>query len=1368
MKKGKKHVAILLVCSMILSLFSSSFAFADAGSGTKLISSSEDFPATISEGEVYVLANDIILNAGQQIDKLAGTLDGQGYSITLADKPLAGEVSGTIQNLGVKSSQTVSVSGVSGSMAVKLTGTIQNCYSTVNLTTSGWDDVGGLVGTMTGGTLRNSYHAGTNGAMFADGLIGVNHSSTSVISDCYYTTGYSPIGMNSPKATPVNCAKKTAAELKSGEIIQLLNNHLTETGYYFALPTDGSNDGLPILKAGSLGDLGVDKSSLEADVKAAKELVESAYTAESWSTFATALASAETVLQDEAATQKQIDDAISALSAAKSGLEKKKPTEAVAPPADETNITHIKTVADLEKIKVSDENGYYVLDNDLTITYNDWYMPFGDFCGVFDGQGHTITFDGRYGGLFENVGATGVLQNTAFSGNMASGHGPAGKLLKGAIINCYTKVAGDTATGFVNRLQGGLISNCYSISPAKGGAIVTEYSVDKGYTGTLLNTYWGKGLVNVDFPADALQGGSAAMSDADMQTKDFVACLNSNKGTNGVSWGQGSDGYPYFGEDQAYEEEKPEISENKYTVLFTPKEGSETKLFTQALNLALDDTDAFGHAGTFRLEGVPTDSKIDWACNGTAPDRAIMIGAETGELYIYENGTTTLTATEIKGDGTTELAATIVITATEKQIEDIKLFINDKDVTNDRATVEGSAWTDIVVKAKYEGSTEYVDALAKRFTFSSSDETLIQSGTSSGSFYFKQPGTGTMTVSAVANPEVKATVEVTSTFVAVTSVKPAISGTFVIHGRNANSSSGTDFLPEYTSVIVEPENASNRNNFTVTSSDDAIARYVDSMVKGYVPYKAGTVTYTAIIEDSNPLTGSTNKVTGTSQVTYLYQNPLTILSSGETSIALPAGTNEKLDLEFVGEKSAEGYSVTEPELVWTFDQEGIVKISRKTEIERKDIEGAPDDKLFLPTTDYYVYALSEGTVTATGTPVDNTNGVEPVTIKITVTKGDAKPVDVDNIVNKGVAAATDYLLAQLPEKPEYGYEWHIYTLLRAGVEIPAETLGAYYDSICAEVQKWNEREKPTDIARVMLTLSIMGKDVTDVAGVDLVDMLCNSFRLTGGSNELAYALLALDAKSVEVPADAAYDRETMMKELLTFQNEDGGFSLFKDGDSGIDATGYVLQALAPYVDKNEDVKAAVECALAYLQSQMTPEYTFDGTSEAVSQVIIALTALGMDPTSPSTGFGTQYGNLFSGLMKYYSEDPAGFVHVLDQTVNNMATIQAMQALDSYRHFVEDAVSYWDLNEVEAPEVIVPEDDNDDSTLPNDDENQDDMDQTTGKEDGTEAEKDSNVEESDEGEESPATGDDTVIVQWMLLVLTATVLLINKKNSIIKK
>jgi len=60
--------------------------------------------------------------------------------------------------------------------------------------------------------------------------------------------------------------------------------------------------------------------ALETAITAAELLVEEDYTAPTWATFATALAAANTVLADDAATQQEVDDALDALADATTGL----------------------------------------------------------------------------------------------------------------------------------------------------------------------------------------------------------------------------------------------------------------------------------------------------------------------------------------------------------------------------------------------------------------------------------------------------------------------------------------------------------------------------------------------------------------------------------------------------------------------------------------------------------------------------------------------------------------------------------------------------------------------------------------------------------------------------------------------------------------------------------------------------------------------------------------------------------------------------------------------------------------------------------------------------------------------------------------
>lgn len=1255
------------------------------GAGTAdnpyVITSAENFPNAIPADTVYALGKDITLDSQQQILEMAGTLDGKGHTIKLADTPLAGTVSGTIQNLGViaDSGTVLNDTETFGSMAVTLSGTIQNCYSTVDVNISGWTDIGGLVGYLNGGSIRNSYYGGSSSAPFASGLVGVSNGSGGVLANSYFTIGFDGNGYGSYTSsdnvpTSVNCGKKTVAELKEEGILDLLNQDIVQTGFYWAGDGDKVNSGFPVLKAGVLYGDAADKTKLEEEIARARALIQEDYTEESWQELQTALEAAEKIAAQEEVTKAEVDNALATLTAAIAGLKKNLPSVPVAPP--EEGITYISSQADLEGISVSDPKGFYVLQKDITI--DSAYMSFGEFLGTLDGQGHTITFQDSWE-LFASVGATGVIQNVHFTGNISSFQsvGPLGTEVKGAVINCYSQVTGDNTCGFTKRLSGGLLANCYSVSQGKQGVVIKTYD-----SGKLLHTYWEKGLAEGEIPAQAMTD-SGAREASYMQSPEFTALLNENRGEYGNKWGQSSTGYPYFGEDQSYVPPASDAPVNKYKVIFTPVEGDPIQPEGQELTISPDSGDAFGKVGQMSLSGIPETSRIVWSCSDVAPEKMIMIGEDSGDLYIYGEAAGVITATEIKADNTAELAATIMVTAASRQIEELKLLIDGEDVTNGTCTVAGSSWTDIQVQARYHNSQEFVAVPSSRFTYTIEDEELIYGSSDSSSFYFRKPGTGRITVASQGNPEIQAQVQVTSSYVAVEAVKPAISGTVTLHGRNPNSSSGKDFLPDRSAVIVTPANASYRENYQITSSNPEIGAYVPSMVKGYVPYKAGKTTYTAAIQDIDPATGAARTVSGSEEVTYVYQNPLSQVTAEHSGIVVENNTETPLALDFVGKSSSEGYSVTETGLVWSYDKEGIVVIDRKTESYLKQ-EEAPDKGYYVAGTDYMIYARSEGTVTAVGTPVDTSGGARPVTITITVVPGNASPADTQGLSEQGIQGALKFILEDQSDTYVYGQEWVVYSFLQSGQTLTPEQRQAYYDSVLKEIQGWTELQKPTDMERVALALEAMGENIQDLNGIDLAAMIYDHPELASGSNELAYALLALDAVNIEIPQTAKWSREDMITALLEFQTANGGFGLGDGETDGIDVTAMALQALARYKDQDDRVAASIEKALSYLKSEMTPDYGFEGSVESTAQVLLAVVALGIDPTQADSGFGTPYANLITNLMQYYSEEPAGFMHKQGEQPSVMPSLQALQALEAYQRYCNGEKGYWDLTDAKNP------------------------------------------------------------------------------------
>ena len=295
-------------------------------------------------------------------------------------------------------------------------------------------------------------------------------------------------------------------------------------------------------------------------------------------------------------------------------------------------------------------------------------------------------------------------------------------------------------------------------------------------------------------------------------------------------------------------------------------------------------------------------------------------------------------------------------------------------------------------------------------------------------------------------------------------------------------------------------------------------------------------------------------------------------------------------------------------------------------------------------------------------------------------------VDIDQIVKEGITSASTFLNSQ-----NYKYEcsgasdWYIMSKLRTGQTISDAEKEAYGQSAVSVVSKWKANQKPTDIARVALTLSAMGKDITNVGGVNLAAMLYSSDRLEDGSNELSWTLIALDATSQKIPADAKWDRESMIDALLGFQNENGGFGLFDNKSTGVDMTAMILQALAPYV-KEAKVQTAVDKALAYLKDAMDEEYAYT-SPESAAQVILALACLKLDAVD--AGFAAESKGIFSTLEKNYRVKDGGYAHLKNGVANAMASYQIMEAYEAYRRFKASEEGYWDMNSLKPSTPETP-------------------------------------------------------------------------------
>lgn len=224
------------------------------------------------------------------------------------------------------------------------------------------------------------------------------------------------------------------------------------------------------------------------------------------------------------------------------------------------------------------------------------------------------------------------------------------------------------------------------------------------------------------------------------------------------------------------------------------------------------------------------------------------------------------------------------------------------------------------------------------------------------------------------------------------------------------------------------------------------------------------------------------------------------------------------------------------------------------------------------------------------------------------------------------------------------------------------------------------RSKATANARAIVTLTAMGRDATAVNGVDLVAGLNSmEFVKKQGLPGVVWTLLAIDCGNY--PSSGDVTREALVQLILEVACKDGGWATsgtYPDPDM----TGMTLQALAPYCSENAEVKAASERAVEALSIMQRADGGFAtvgvSTSESSSQVIVALTTLGINPDTDQR-FIKNGRSAVDALLEYFVEG-GGFRHVLDGDRDSVATEQGYYALTAFWRYLSGRKPLYDMTE----------------------------------------------------------------------------------------
>ena len=350
-----------------------------------------------------------------------------------------------------------------------------------------------------------------------------------------------------------------------------------------------------------------------------------------------------------------------------------------------------------------------------------------------------------------------------------------------------------------------------------------------------------------------------------------------------------------------------------------------------------------------------------------------------------------------------------------------------------------------------------------------------------------------------------------------------------------------------------------------------------------------------------------------------------------------------------------------------------------------------------------------------------------------------------------INASARYILetVKMPTMGSTFGEWSVMDLLRGkytGYDYINHIPDNYFENYTTRIEQYVkdnngvlDRNKSTEWSRLTLALSALGYDIRDVAGYDFVDKLSQShkFSYRQGINGPIWEIIALNTGRYQFYPDPYNDDVNtfgkmidyiLAKEITQINGTVGGWALTENKPDP-DITGMALQAFAPYyLDANRynqtgakasysEFAKAVERAIVVLAEIQEPNggYNSHGSinSESTVQVIVALTAMKMDPlaysirlpnigqnvdflTNGSYQDGVWTNNMLDALLTFWapgsgsSPEVGGFKHVTagydggggsGHSVNAMATDQALYGLIAYDRFLKGKNSLYDMTDM---------------------------------------------------------------------------------------
>ena len=287
----------------------------------------------------------------------------------------------------------------------------------------------------------------------------------------------------------------------------------------------------------------------------------------------------------------------------------------------------------------------------------------------------------------------------------------------------------------------------------------------------------------------------------------------------------------------------------------------------------------------------------------------------------------------------------------------------------------------------------------------------------------------------------------------------------------------------------------------------------------------------------------------------------------------------------------------------------------------------------------------------------------------------AKTVKADNIIDQIISrklketssgSVQDWIDGYLSDNADSGTEWYVIALSKYG----------NYDFTVykkALVKYLLENETGAASSRLKYALTLIA------AGERSSPFISETLENSVGEQGIMSLVFGLHILNNGYKCEK-YPLKTLTDELLSFQSADGGWSL--TGRSGeVDVTAMTVQALAPQYKGNAAVRTAIDKALAFLSACQNADGTYSSygvkNPESISQVIIALSALGID--AERDGRFIKNSNTLFNAIELFRTDDGAYTHSEGSGVNATATVQVFCAAVAYKNMENSDSPFYVFN-----------------------------------------------------------------------------------------